>query len=427
MRRVLAYWLACLIWVPGIAAAGDVKLGAWSRLGYDSNVFNREDATGSAVWGNTVFLSAEDELERGSYKASYEPTFFWNEAAKNTWNQRGVVEGTYLFSPRTSVHASNDFAYLEKLVLESEVTPDPTDSNIVDSSRKTIRNATNMSFNHSLTRRTSFYAVADYTIYRFQRSEDEDSDVISGYTGLNYALTQQLTVGGGGQYSYRTLDAESNRSGDCGGLQGPGSRTRSYSGFLTVAYQYDEFTSGTVRAGPARVETVDYQCDVLQSVFVRRDVNQTTWFAQGELLRRWTPTLDTSLRYKRAEGFGGVGTTTINDDLIARLNWKPARFWNVSLRAGWLQRTQDAPRNPSTQVKSTNDTTVWTIAGSVGYQLMRRLRATVDVSYRQQIADTSVSNPLNAPPNLIPRSRGEDFEAVRAFAGIRYEFDPIRY
>ena len=425
MRRGVACWLGILLLIPGIAEAGEAKLGASSRLGYDSNVFNRHDAHDSAVWANSVWASVEDELERGSYLASYQPTFFWNEAAKNTWNQRAIVSGSYLFTPHTVVTASNDFAYLEKLVLESEITPDPGDSNVVDSSRKTIRNTTNLSLNHHFTRRTSVYAVTDYTIYRFKRSEDEDSESITGFSGLNYVLSPTLTVGGGGQVSYRSLDAERNNTAFCPGQNGPGSKTVSYSAFLSSAYQYDAETRAEVRAGPAWVDTADYVCDGIQ--FVRRNVDQTTWFAQAELIRQWSQHLNSSLRYRRSEGFGGVGTTTINDDLIARLDWKPARWWNVGLRAGWLRRTQDAARNPTTQVRSTNDTTVWTVAGTIGYQVLQRLRATVDVTYRNQDADTKVSNPLGVPQAFIPASRGQSFEAVRVFAGIRYELDPIRY
>ncbi len=66
---LLAAWLAG----PGVAEAGELTLGAQTRLGYDSNVFNRESGqeVDSGVFTLTVFGDAEDELERGSYKVSY--------------------------------------------------------------------------------------------------------------------------------------------------------------------------------------------------------------------------------------------------------------------------------------------------------------------------------------------------------------------
>jgi hypothetical protein len=415
--------------IPGVAGAGEATVGAKTKLGYDSNVFARGDPDDidSAVWSLEAWGQVKDELERGDYRVRYSPTYFVNTAkqADNTWNQTALAEGTWRFSPQTSVRVWDDFAYLEKIVFAPDDAD--TDPNIDNGNKKTIRNTVASVASHAFTRRISGYAGGDYTIYRFSRSQDEDNDAFSGYSGLNYALTKQWRAGFGGQVSYRSFDSEQNNSATfCAGENGPGSRTFSYSGFVLAGYQFDENTTVEARAGPARIETTDWVCT--GAVYESRNVNQTTWFAQGELLRKWTRYIDTSVRYNRSEGLGGVGTTTVNDVLTARLHWVPARFWDVNLRAGWIRRTQDAARNPTTRIKTTTDTTTWTVAGSVSRQVLRRLRAGVEASYRKQNASEDVSNPLNLPPTFFPQNKDvSDFDVYRVFAFLTYELDPFRY
>jgi hypothetical protein len=412
----------------GIAEAGDLKLGAETKVGYDSNVFSRDDdVVDSAVFRLSAWGSVEDELEKGTYKLRYQPTFFINESsrAKNTWNHRASAEGVYHFSPRTSVRLVDEFAFLERVVF-APGDPAP-DANINDSNRRTTRNSLSLHFNHMLTRRTSLFTSANYTIFRFNRSRDEDNDAVSGDAGLNYALTKTITLGGGGQLSYRSFDAEKNRSAFCFGEDGPGSRTVSYSGFGFGSYQYDENMSVNLRIGPARIETTQFRCPGLLQQFESEKVNQTTWFARGELVKRWKH-VSSSLSYHRFEGFGGsVGSSTVNDTLLARVGWKLDRYWTLRLRGSWIRRVQDAARNPTTRAKLEIETTTWTIAGSVRRQLLKRLSASVDVSYRNQDLDNNYSNPLGVPPAFLPPPRIGSYDGVLVFAGLRYELDPIRY
>ncbi len=409
-----------------------MKLGGELRAGYDSNVFNLDDEDDSGVIAVEAWTSAEDELEQGSYRVEYNPTFFYNEDsdADNFWNHRANFTGSYRPSPRTTVTLSDSFARLEKLTfIANQATVDP---NIDDENRRTTVNTVDLFASHMLTQRFSVYGAGQHTIYRFDRSQDEDNDYLQGTAGVNYALTPTLSVGGGGRYGYRSFDAQTNRAlpgfppnlRPCNGTDGPGARTRSASGFVSARYQYDENTSAELQAGPARVETRNYVCPGFNTSYTPQDVNQTTWFASGELLRKWKQ-VQASVRYNRFEGLGGVGNTTINDTLTARVRWQPARHWDVIVRGGWLRRVQNAARNPTTGVRVNTETTTWTLAGTIRRQLARRLSVSLDATYRNQDQDEKVSNPQGSP--LVPgRFRGS-FEAWRVFAGIRYELEPFRY
>lgn len=419
--------------IPGIAGAGELNLGGEAKLGYDSNVFNRGDVkVDSGQLRLSAWGSVEDELERGSYRLRYSPTYFVNEdsRADNQWNHRASLGGVFRFSPRTSLQVYDEFVYVEKNVF----LPDDlaAGSDIDDSNQKTVLNSVGLRGSHQLTRRLSAYAAADFTVYRFNRSQDQDSDRYSGYAGLNYALGPKLTVGGGGQASYWIFDAENNDNPasnpipPCANENGPKARTLSYSGFLSASYLASEHTSIEVQGGPARIETQNWFCGQTPlPIFLKQESEQFTWFAQAELLHRFSQFLSTSLRYRRSEGLGGVGSTTVNDTLIARASWKPIRYWNLELRGSWIGRQAVGVRSPVDRLKEESDTNTWTIAATVTRQILRRLRVGLDLSYRSQSEDRSFSNPDNV---AVPVDQGiRDFDAYRIFGTVSYEFDPIRY
>lgn len=413
----------------GASEAGEVNLGADSKVGYDSNVFNgRPDDVDSAEIMFKLRSAVHDELERGSYSASYSPAYFINTSknANNTWNHRAEAGGELHFSPRTTASLNDTFQYLEKVTF-SPSDPD-TDPNVNDQARKRTINTTTLGFSHLLTQRLSFYANSDYTLYRYNREQDQDSDFVGGSTGMRYQLSRQISVGGGAQGSYRAFDSAENNGMFCGGERGPGSHSVSYSGFASGAYQYDETTSVEVQAGPAWIDSTTFQCTALAAgSWEAQDTNQTTWFASGALLKRWQ-FIKTSVRYQRSEGvYGGNGLTSVNDQLTARLDWQPARFWDVELRLGWIRRAQDGARNPTTQIRQNPETTTWTAALQVQRQVAKRTSLFTDVSYRNQTQDRNIDNPLGLPEAFFPPSRGTSFDVWRVFFGISYTLDPIRY
>lgn len=428
MRRGVACWLGVLCLVPGIARAGEVTLGGEMRAGYDSNVFSRD---GQAEVDSGVIVlrgigRVEDELERGSYSLWYRPSFFYNEAkqADNFWNQRATARGQYFFSPRTQVTVSEDFAWLEKIVFSPDEQQNP---NFDDGVRRTTFNSLRLDGSHLLTKRLAFFGGSNYDIYRFNRKTDEDSDNIAGNAGLRYALSSQLTVGAGGRFSYRGFDPRVNNFRTtnpldppsdriCGGQDAPGTRTRTYSGFVLADYQFDENTSANLQAGPAFIENSQFVCSdyaTANGVWRREETNQTTWFAALELIRRWKR-IDVSLGYTRQDGIGQGGTSSINDFLTGRVTWKIQRFWTANLAASWVRREQDNARNAAI---NKNETMLYSIVGRSSYQLAEHLRAFVELSYRDQTQRVR-------PSGIIDEN---NFDAVRAFAGIRYELDPLRY
>ena len=433
MYRGVAWSLGLLLMIPGIAGAGELRVGARTDVGYDSNVFSRGEPQDidSFVWRLNAWGEVEDELERGSYRVRYSPTFFFNadSSADNVWNHNALAEGELRFSPRTSLQATNQFQFLEKIIFQPD-SDVPSNPNVDDGNRRTTRNQSRLTLTHAFTPRLSSYAGGEYEIFRFDRSQDEDNETLSGFAGMNYLLRPTWRVGFGGNVSYRAFDANQNAGAACAGEDGPGARSFSYSGFLSVAHQFDELTSIEFRAGPARVETTNFLCvSPTMPIFSKQEVNQTTWFAQGQASRKWSQQFETQASYRRSQGLGGVGNTTINDQVFARMIWKPLRLWRFNVRAGWIRRTQKAARNPVTRVRVNNDTTTYTVAAGVSRQILRRLRAGLQASYRDQAVDRDVSNPLGLPPAFLPadNSNVNDFDAWTVFAFLTYEFDPYRY
>ena len=423
-RSAVAGWVLLVgMLVPRLVGAGELDLGARAGVGYDSNVFNRKPAVDSAVVQFEASGEARDELEFGTYRIRYEPSYTINTSkdAKNFWDNRAYAEGTYVFSPRTRLTLSDSFAVLEKIVYRpNDPAPGPN-SNIDDNNRRTTRNVLSLSGSHLLDPLTTLWADTDYSINRYDRSNDTDNDYLAGQGGVYRVLSPRLRLGAGGSLSYRSFDS-SGQGTDCQTNNvgtGPGSRTLAYSGFLTGAYQFDPTTSLELRAGPAWLETTTYVC--AQSAlppfnyYLRRTESQVTWFAEGTLAKDWR-NVSAKLTYTRSEGLGGAGTSTVNDVLVGRVDWTPARFWDVGLRASWIQRTQQGVKQASGSQSST-DTTTWTVAGRVSRQILRHLRATLDASYRTQNQNRQGASSLAE----------RDFNAYRILVGIDYRYDPIRY
>jgi hypothetical protein len=429
MQRGVAWLIAGIVlWLgasPGIVRAGELRLGATSKVGYDSNVFSRSGEVDggdieTAVIQFSGFGQVKDELERGSYMLRYQPTYFINSnsEADNTWNHQVNAEGQYNFSHRTQVRVANTFRFLEKITFSPTENPDP---DLDDSNRRTISNEFSVGGSHLITKFTSLYANGSYMVNRYSQSTDEDNELLGGNAGIQHVLTRQLSVGMGGQASYRTFQPERNRLpfGFCQGRDGPGSRSLSYSGVFFVAYTFSETMTANAQGGPARIESDDHQCLFNPFVrgsgqYVKTENEQDTWFASGEFIKHFK-NAKTSVRYRRSEGLGGVGTTTVNDTLSVRFDWTPARHWDLGAQASWIQRSQDTGSR-----RSSTDSMTWTASGSVARQIAKRTRVSFDLSYRKNEPDGQQGGAATA-------STGQDYDIIRAFVGIKYEFDPIRY
>ncbi len=419
MRRGVAWLLGAWLLSSGIAEAGEVTLGAETRVGYDSNVFNRSDDSGGDVDSAVIMLRARgqvrDELERGEYLLRYVPTYFINVAseANNYMNHQANLSGTYHFSPRTQVTLADEFQFIEKIVFSPEDSPSGSpppagDPDFDDQNRRTIRNSASVGGRHLLTPRWSVFSGGAYTIYRYSRSNEQDNELVTGNLGTSYALNQRTRIGAGGGMTYRTFEGTSVETATgvplCFGEESPRPRSLSYSGYAFVGYELDDTTHFEAQAGPARIESDRYVCGQFffppDPFFRKIESNQTTWFASGVLSKRWQR-VKASLRYRRSEGLGGASETTVNDTLVGRADWTPARFWHLGARGGWIQR----------DASLSSKTTTWTAALQLSRQFLRRLRGSVVVSYRNQYSNVGA----------------RDFDTWRASVGLRYDLDPIRY
>lgn len=416
-----------------MAEAGELNLGAETDVGYDSNLFNR-GSNNPAGEIDTASITlrvrgqVQDELERGEYKLSYSPAYTINTAreAKNTWNQAASFAGTYHFSPRTQLTFREDFAYLEKIVFSPDepppgAPPSPAaDPDISDQNRRSIRNVVGLSGTHLLSPRWQAYGGGSFSIYRFSRSTDRQSDGISGYLGTSYRFTEQLNLGVGGSTSYRsfagtqTSDLQVLRGSPpvagpfCFESRGPRSRTINYSAFGSFGYQFDETASISMKAGPARIESEFSQCAPVTGLYQAGKGAQTTWFAEGELLKRWER-VKSSLRYRRQQGLVSGATTTITDSAVARVDWEMARFWSFGVRGGWIRRS----------TANGSAATTWTASARLSRRFLRRLRANVTLSYRL--------NEAAGNAQMSGGSLSSGFDTWRVFAGVQYDFDPIRF
>lgn len=441
--------VACLAGVSLLcslgAEAAELNLSAETSVGFDSNTANRPS---SAPLGDipaaTFRVGATGRLtgkfEAGDYQLSYSPEYFYNSSKQvnDRWNQQATVVGTYRLSPRTNLSIRNYFLFLERVALspvpfdsfDPDAPPAPVDDpDLEEVSRRTIRNVFQVGGNHMIRPRWSAYSGANFTIYRFSSDLDSDSDAISGRLGTTYQLTRFVQIGMGAGASYRSFagrrarglvtvlpPAEPVPTPDvprCFGQVGPRSRSLSYSGFATLAYQFDHSTRFTVQAGPARIESEDYFCPsnfpsflFPQGVttgsalaFQKIRNNQTTWFAEGEFFKTWRQ-LRARIRFGRQQGLGAGGNGAITDTLVGGLSWQVSRLWGLGLDGNWLRRDAFSGRQSSS----------WTASASVNRRFFERLTGRLTGAYRSE----AYSSPTA-------------YDVWQVSMILRYALDPIRF
>jgi hypothetical protein len=176
-----------------------------------------------------------------------------------------------------------------------------------------------------------------------------------------------------------------------------------------------------------------------------------TGFAEAVLTRRWTPNLQSALRYVREQGNGsGLGGTVVGDAITLSNTWDITEKWQIALRGEWGQRksVSESTRTQTVAEQVTSplggipfgvdlagvsptvgtdgvlitqrsdetnvDTMRWGIASRATHFFTRNTSGYVQLTYNQQ---TSASDSLGDP---------SDFDDFLATVGIRHVFEPIK-
>lgn len=427
----------------GSTEAGELNLTANTSVGYNSNIESRpsDDPRGdveAALIRLNLRGEVQDEFERVEYALAYAPSYFLSTArdVDNFWNHRAFLSGSYKLSPRTRMTLRNAFLFIDRLVLgpaEFEELapggppPPGNDPDLQELDSQTLRNVFEFGGTHLFRPRWSGYAGTNYTIYRYSRENEADSDAVSARIGTDYQLTRGLRVGVGGGVSYRSFEGRAATGlvtvlppavptptpdvPRCFGQTSPRSRSLSYSAFFSTAYEFDETTRVHLRIGPARIQSESYSCPLNLATpnfpqgvtfgsalsFASFQNNQTTWFGEGELSKRWRH-FSTRLSFRRDQGLGVGGNSAITDMVVAGADWSLGRLWSLGASANWLRREPFVG----------DDSTGWTGVVALSRRFLRRLVGGLSVSYRKETGSRS-------------------FDAWNVSLSMKYSLEPIGF
>jgi hypothetical protein len=405
------------------AGAQTVDLSLESDTAYDSNVFNTEDEQASGVFRFNAPVAVYDELERASYRVSYEPSFlvYSRDGGDSAWNHRGYGEGTYNLTQRTEVTLTDSFTHSQR-IRQAEGGA-PTDPNVNQQGDRTLtRNTVSLAIQHLLSQRLSTNLAGEYTIYEYSDGRQEDSSYIGGSGGVNYLLTERTSIGGGAAMALRSFDPSPKiplASPFCPGESLPGTRSVSTQAYASIAHRFSETTRISVRGGPAQIDSKSSFCGLdpnFPSTFVMRASNTNlTWFAEVSAQKSWK-LVSASATYRRSEGVAGSGSgSSINDLADAHLSWKIDQRWHAKVTGSWLRRS-------STGISAdalSQDLTTWRAQGQLSRALSERLRTTLSVTYIDQ------SSSGGGIPGVVNSTTG--FKATQVNFAITYRFEPWRF
>lgn len=484
VRRTI---LMVLLLIPSLAGAEELELELGGALEYDSNVFRtsrdpQDDGIFRLLPAATLYRDQGDLRYRLRYAMPFEQGFQYG-------NQISDFDYVLDLSSFYALDEANEFFFINTFRDDRSVTRRfATEQDVPDiSSRRdrVLSNDASFGLNHAFTARTTGGASVNYALWQSDQVTRQDNQTFSATTDLNYVLTRTNQIGTG--FTFTLQDFE-----QAGGV--PASRTFFYNLFGSWVYQFDEVTTFSISAGPTLIQNdqdaasfsqvvpltptarsggtlfaFDFNscgqvnnfivltgsCDPLEVTFpidtsdvtvdfgpeaVPGSLSSTdiTAFGDARLTRRWTPTISSTLGYRRQQSnASGLGGSTILDAVTAEGDWQINQWWDFQLRFDYTNReslgktTQSflvVARGPNGEaiavpapaqgitaevVDNSIDSDRWAVGGRLTRQIGRRAEASLRLGYNQQF---SAQGTRGAP---------SDFDVFLAIFGVRYRFEPI--
>lgn len=492
LRRTI---LMGLLLIPSLAGAEELELELGASMEYDSNVFRtqqNEDSDGifRLLPAATLYRDQGDLRYRLRYAMPFEQGIQYGDQ---------ISDFDYILNLTSfwALDEANEFFFNNTFRDDRSVTRRfQTDQDVPDiSSRRerVISNDASLGLNHAFTARTTGGASVNYALWDTDQVARQDNQTFSATTDLNYALNQTNQIGTG--FTFTLQDFQQG-----GGV--PASQTYFYNLFGSWVYQFDEVTTFSISAGPTFIQSDQDAANFSQSVpltptassggtlfaflfdtcglvngipvltggcdpfpapagIVTTEVpvdfgsevppgslssTDITAFGNAQLTRRWTPTISSTLAYRRQQSnASGLGGSTILDAVTAETAWQIDQWWDAELRFDFAARqslgdtTQTflvvqeglngeaivvqpgdtPPTSPAGQgltaevSRNAIDSNRWAIGGRLARQIGRRAEASLRLSYNQQFSSQGT------------RGAPSDYDVFFAIFGVRYRFEPI--
>jgi opacity protein-like surface antigen len=411
-----------VIGLAGTAWGADLQLSLVTSMEYDSNVRRRErDIKDDFVFRAAPRLDLIEDEGKFTYNLWY--TFPYQKSIKedvlDDFNHIANARADYHLSDATQFSFRNRFSYLETLTnrVDDDVVNDPNLApQISDNEEKerVLRNRLDLGMEHMFSPRLSSNYNFDFDLYDTTQDNRSNNRQYSLRGGAQYALTRRHQLGGGVAVSYQDFDETDAKS--CAQFNAA-SESIFVGPFLSWVFSYDETTSLEAALGPSYVYSNRDGTSCLDANGVPDPQpgdsdHDITFFGTAALNKRWTPTLDSTVSYRRrqdtASGLGGSAVL----DAVALLNsWQITELWSFNIRADWTKRK--AATGLQTNFQNDLNTERWSAGSVLSRRLTRNLTASARYRYTKQSSKGGT------------RGRFSDFDAHLVTLGVQYSLDPF--
>lgn len=388
--------------LPGSGWGADMQLGLAGAVEYDDNIYrtsvDKKDDVVFRITPKVEFIEDDGKLQWYlRYQAPWEKAIETERV--DGFRHYLTANAGYHLNAHTRFFFNDTFQYSDAIDRVSALSEEGTPT--VGTFREPVyRNTAMLGMQHAFTPRLTGNLAFGNRLFRSDLPRRSDAMVYTGNTNLVYALSPQHKLGGGAAVSYQDFD-ETNGGGV------PASQTLFLNMYATWTWTLNETMSFDLTGGPTFVDTnqdapvpvvqrpvvpyfedggVLYAFDFIgcgqvntYSVFelcrtyvpiindpaleaairaagdqpvtyqagepVPSSRSDSTWtfFGEAQLNKRWSPTLVSSIVYRRTESTAsGTGSATL--DLVSLLTtWRISELWDVGLRADFTRRKSTGP------------------------------------------------------------------------------------
>ena len=493
-RIVVPLAALTLLLGPTAALARDLRFGARVDTRYDSNLFSEsQHEQDDSSLRLSPWIEVQDQGARLDWDLRYQPGWegYLSHGNINGWDHDVDGNATWRVGPRTTFVVSDHFRRFRSLALFNQsvdIGGGATALETVEERSPFSNNIAHAELRYMVSPRTTATLFGDHVLWDFTQKGQRDRQTYDVGLRLTRALSPRFTAGSSVTWTRQHFEPI--------GLQA-GTSTRFLNFSPILIFQFDDATDLRLSAGPtvtfadnpaappssaqvaqfpvagnpsrpvdvttcpveAGVPILDSACQntgppfppplpPVTVLFVGSvpAFNRTslTAFADASFTRRWD-TGRFELSYRRSEDrSSGFGASSISNQVVARLGWRPLPKLTTHLVGSWVRRVQDQaffatriglkacsaapatcvpPADPNTgeatslrsvKLNQAFESTTWRLSLSARYHFDRQLSARFLANWNRVQDSGEVFNRGNV-------------NRLSVALGFEYEFDRIRF
>jgi len=369
--------------------ARELILQVENRIGYDSNVFRREDnSADSGFWEVAPRVTVVEANEEFNYDVRYQPVYeaYFDRSGIDGWDHIATGRASWNVTPRDTVGVDQSIRDFRQLRFDDTGLA-AGGPGFEESDRDRIRWVESKAFYaRAITPRFSGRLDVDYSDIDYDSRNNVDSRAFGGSVGTTYALTEITTVGLSGSGRYRN---------GLGGSDRPTSDSIVGSTALTITQQLTPTMSLMAQGGPSIIRNDEDDLNFGGATLNGETTTSLSFFATAEFRKEWERASFVTSYIRQESGNNGNASTSILDTVEGRITYTPWKKWRFDLLGRWSRRESVAnSRNTGVGRLNADDVTQISVWARADYMLTENVMIRSYLRYYNQdrkrlLADTN--------------------------------------